>query len=73
MGWWEEAGSKGEKGCGLGKISALGLVVIQLLESLPFRLPHHRKHLHPDPELLNCQLPHSPTDGVYFILWTQEP
>ena len=34
---------------------------------LPFRLPHHRKHLYPDPELLNCRLPHSPTAAVYLF------
>lgn len=48
---------------------------------LPFRLPHRRKRLHPDPELLNCRLPHSPTDTVCSLYsvapspatFTQEP
>ena len=39
---------------------------------LPFRLPHRRKRLHPDPELLTCRLPHPPTDTV-CVLYSAAP
>ena len=68
----EGVGGKDGSGCCLGKISALDLIVIQQRASgcvyvcLPFRFPHCRKPLHPDLELVYCQLPHSPTGTVYL-------